>query len=183
MEALTLAALVALAWKVIEVLKGVSAWALPRALAADGVSSKDARQRRAAGLDVVLTQTVGWVAGIVVVFLAKAASVTHDIAVWDTTIGRLDGWSAVLLGLMLASSAGVGYEAKKAVDRNDSARQPSMTMAGEAASPSGRPAAGPVIELAVLEQLDRIAYRMEHLAPGSSGAAERPHARPNATHY
>jgi hypothetical protein len=70
------------------------------------------------------------VVGIVIVFMAKAADVTSSLEVWDTTIGELDGWSAVFLGLSLSSFAGVGYEVKKSLDNSDSTQQLSLTRDG-----------------------------------------------------
>lgn len=104
MDALTLVTLAAVVWKIVEVVK-------------NGITGSWGK---------VITQLVVWGAGIGVAFLAAQSDVASEIEVWDTTLGRLDSASLLLLGVGLSSVSGVGYETKKALDNDDSAKQDSI---------------------------------------------------------
>jgi ethanolamine utilization microcompartment shell protein EutS len=80
----------------------------------------------------VLTQVVTWVAGIAVLAVGAQASVTEDLAIPGVSVplGLLDGWSTVLVGLVLGSTAAFGYDVKKAIDSTDSAAEPSLLSSG-----------------------------------------------------
>ena len=103
MDALTLVTLAAVVWKIVEAVK-------------NGI-------KKAWG--DVTTQMVVWGAGIGVAFLAAQSEIAGKIDVWDTTLGKLDWASLLLLGIGLSSVSAVGYETKKAIDSGDSAIQPS----------------------------------------------------------
>jgi len=105
MEVFTAASLAALVWKFISVIKMIT------------------------GRDLmgVVTQALTWAAGVIAVMLAAQADVSASLAVFgDQVLGSLDGWSQVLAGIALASSASVAYDYKKAVDNTDSASEPKL---------------------------------------------------------
>lgn len=76
----------------------------------------------------VITQATAWVGGIVLVALAAHAKVTSDIVLpgLKTSLGRLDGSSVVLVGMLAASLASSLVDVKQAVDHNDSAAKPPL---------------------------------------------------------
>jgi len=106
MEALGLAALGALASKVIELLKLL----------------------RAKDVNGAVTLVSIWVAGLVAVFLGAEADVTENLSLPGTGIplGSLDTGSKILLGLVMMSSISFAYDFKKAFDQSDSAKQPPL---------------------------------------------------------
>lgn len=69
-----------------------------------------------------------WIAGVVVTVLAAVAEVTEALVLPGTSVplGVLDGPSLVFLGATLSSVVSFAYDAKKAVDRSDSAKQPPL---------------------------------------------------------
>lgn len=79
--------------------------------------------------NATITQIVTWVSGAVVVFLASAAKVTHDVVIpsLDVTFGSLDGWSKILIGTAITSLLSMVYDFKKAIDTSDSAKTPPLT--------------------------------------------------------
>lgn len=85
-----------------------------------------AKQVRVKDVDAVVTQLVTWVAGVVVTFILASSDFGDGIQVAHNALGRLNGWSLVLVGLTIASTGSVGYDFKRAVDRTDSAAQPSL---------------------------------------------------------
>ena len=105
MEVFSAAALGTLIWKVISVVKMLT--------------GRD--------FTAAVTQGLTWAAGIITVLLAAQADVSEAITVWGTqTLGQLDGWSQVLVGLTLSSAASATYDFKKAVDNTDSAGEPPL---------------------------------------------------------
>jgi hypothetical protein len=76
--------------------------------------------------DPVVTQLIAWIVGVGLAVLAAQASASAGMEVWGTTLGELDGWSLVLLGLTLSSVGGVGVEIKKALDGAQDASQPTL---------------------------------------------------------
>lgn len=105
MEVFTLATLAALVWKVVSVIK------------------------LATGKDYtpVITQCLTWVAGVIAVLLAAQTDVAETVRVFgEMSLGQLDGWSQVLVGLTLSSVGSVAYDYKKAFDNTDSASEPPL---------------------------------------------------------
>lgn len=104
MDALTLAALAALAVKVMTVVKSIG---------------KDNNK--------AITQTATWVVGIGVVALGAHSGVTSDIVVFGAhRLGDLDFGSTVLAGMSLSSVGSFAYDVKSAVDNTDSAAEPAL---------------------------------------------------------
>jgi hypothetical protein len=110
MEVFTSAAVAALIWKVMSVVK------------------------MATGRDLrgVLTQVLTWLTGVVSVMLMAQADVSDQITVWGNgVLSQLDGLSQVIAGLVIASVASAGYDFKKAFDNTDSSSEPALGSNGE----------------------------------------------------
>lgn len=105
MEPLTLGALAALVVKVTSVLKALG---------------KDT--------NLVVTQAATWAVSVAVFFLAASADVTAGLVLYDgvAPLGELDGPSVVLAGLAFGSLGSFGYDVRKSIDANDSAREPKL---------------------------------------------------------
>lgn len=115
-DVLTLAALAALAAKLVSALKYLL--------------DRDTRQ--------FLTQLIVWVAGVLVVLVAAQADIAAGIVVGSTPLSALDIWSQVLVGLQLSSTAAFAYDFKKAIDGTDSAAEPPLAIgSGRTPHPSG----------------------------------------------
>jgi hypothetical protein len=104
MDGVTAAGLAALVWKIMAVIKNAvhATW------------------------DPVLTQVLAWVIGVALVALAAHANISSGVVIWGSTLGCLDGWSIVLLGVSISSLGGAAVEVKKAIDNQDTAKQPSL---------------------------------------------------------
>lgn len=76
----------------------------------------------------LLTQLAAWVGGIAMVALGSHAQMVEGVTFPGTSVvlGKLDGWSQVLLGLAVSSVAGAFVEAKKALDQTDTAVKPAL---------------------------------------------------------
>lgn len=72
------------------------------------------------------TQVVAWLAGVLVTVLAANSDFGGAIAVNGATLGTLNIWSQMLVGVNLASAAGVGWDVIKAVDNTNSAIIPNL---------------------------------------------------------
>lgn len=104
MEIVSLVGLIALVWKVVDVL------------------------RLAAGRDKgAVTQLLAWVVGVGAIFLAANSDIGET---WDVGAGKplglLNGASLVLLGLMYSSAASAAVDVKQAIDGHDSAAKPGL---------------------------------------------------------
>lgn len=87
------------------------------------------------------TQAVVWVVGALVVMVAAQADIAAGIVIGDTPLAALDVWSQILVGLQLSSSAAFAYDFKKALDNTDSSSEPalfgSVSSGGRANHPPG----------------------------------------------
>lgn len=99
MEIIGVAALIAIIWKVVDVIK----------YATNG------------NMRAVTTQLSVWGAAIAIVLLAREAEPFANVEIMGTTFDRLDLASTVLFALGLGSAASVGVDVKKAIDNTDSA--------------------------------------------------------------
>lgn len=106
MEVITVASLVALIKKAVDLLKYVT--------------NKQ--------YNALVTQVVVWVAAVAVVFLAANANLTSALQVFgNTTLGSLDGGSLILGGLLIGSSASVFlHDVPAAIDNKDTAYAPPL---------------------------------------------------------
>lgn len=105
MEVFTLAMLAALVIKLVTVIKAVG---------------KDN--------NMVLTQVITWVVGILVLFLAANAQLTEHIVIFTgaPVLGDMDAASIILAGLALGSTGSFAYDIKKSIDGQDSATEPAL---------------------------------------------------------
>lgn len=76
----------------------------------------------------VLTQLAAWTAGIGLVVLGSHASVAQGLVLPGVTValGKLDGSSQVLVGMLVSSAASVAVDFRQALDRSDSAVKPPL---------------------------------------------------------
>lgn len=91
-----------------------------------------AKYAMARDVNSVVTQLVTWVAGVVVILLLAQTDFASGISIGDLALSEVNLASQILLGLTVAASGSVVYDFKKAVDRTDSARTPSL-MSGHVA--------------------------------------------------
>jgi hypothetical protein len=85
-----------------------------------------------AGLNSVVTQLCAWVAGIVAVFLYGESQLGDGVVVGSITLDHADTATKIIIGLSIASVGSAVFDFKKAFDRSDSAKQPSLTsLSGE----------------------------------------------------
>lgn len=91
----------------------------------------------AANKSGVVTQLLAWIAGVLAVIVAAHADATSSLVLPGATqnLGALDGWSQVLVGLLLASTASAAVDVKQAIDGTDSNVKPPLL------PPSGMPPA------------------------------------------
>lgn len=73
------------------------------------------------------TVILGWAVGSAAVFLFGATDFADTVTVGGQSLADLGGWSKVLVGLVVASGAVAFYDAKRAVDRSDSAQTLPLT--------------------------------------------------------
>lgn len=99
-----LLAALALAWKLVDFLKYVR--------------TKDS--------NAALTQLAVWVAGVGVIFLLGATDFAPNVNIGGMALDSVNFWSKVLIGVSIGSSGSVLFDAKKAVDRTDSAKTPAL---------------------------------------------------------
>ena len=77
-------------------------------------------------VNALVTQVVTWVTGMVMTWIGANADISKDLAVNGVALGSLNGWSQVLVGFVLASTAAVGWDTMKAIDGSNSAVVPSL---------------------------------------------------------
>lgn len=102
----TLAALIALPWKVVD-------WA------------KLIVNKHWSG---VFTQAVAWVAGVFTLLLGSNSDAFEGYTIpgMTKTLGELNSSSLILLGIAMMSAGSVAYDFKKALDGSDSAHMPHL---------------------------------------------------------
>lgn len=105
---MTIVALAALVWQVIDFLRELA----------------NARTQRSA----ILTQVSAWVGGIVIVALAAHAKVAAGLMLpgFAVPFGKLDFGSIILVGLVISSVASSLVDTKQAIDGRDSAAKPPL---------------------------------------------------------
>jgi hypothetical protein len=77
-------------------------------------------------VNAVVTQLVAWVSGIVVVLLFAQTDFAGSIEINGTTLGLLNAWSQVIVGLTLASTASVVSDGLRAVDNSVATKDPKL---------------------------------------------------------
>lgn len=77
----------------------------------------------------VVTQLVAWGAGIAIAFLTANSDFGANTQVNEMALSTLNGWTVVLAGIGLASSAGFGWDTLKSLDNKDTSAMPTLTPA------------------------------------------------------
>lgn len=103
-EFLPFAVAVALVWKLVDFVKFV----------------------RAKDTNAWATQLAVWGAGIGVAFLLRESDFSKSLQVGQFVLGGLNAASTVLFGVALGSAASSTFDAKKAIDNNDTAATPPL---------------------------------------------------------
>lgn len=94
-------------------------------------------------VNAVITQVCSWAAGILVAFVAANSDFGDAVAVNGMALGSLNGWSLAIVGVTLASTAGIGWDTLKAIDSSNSAVVPNLLGASAVRQPGAPPAADP----------------------------------------
>lgn len=84
-------------------------------------------------VNAVVTQLTAWAAGIAVAFVAAHSDFAATLAVNGGVLDQLNNWSLAIVGINLASVAGVGWDTIKAVDNSNSAATPNLLAATDTA--------------------------------------------------
>ena len=74
----------------------------------------------------VTTQLIGWAAGVAGVFIAGSSMFASEIKIGSQSLNALDSPTKLFVGLMIASTAKVAFDVKKALDGTDSAATPTL---------------------------------------------------------
>jgi hypothetical protein len=77
-------------------------------------------------VNALVTQLVAWAVGIGLAFLAATSDWADNFDVNGQPVSTLNGWSLVFVGLAIASTAGFGWDAVKAIDGSNSAVVPNL---------------------------------------------------------
>jgi hypothetical protein len=83
-----------------------------------------------ADINALVTQLTAWLSGIAVSFVAGNSDWAQGVEINGALLGELNGWSKVLVGFALASTAGVGWDTIKALDSSNSAITPNIMRPG-----------------------------------------------------
>ena len=82
---------------------------------------------KARDVNGVVTTFAVWVAGVVVALLVRETDFASGIDVTDTlTLGALNTWSTIFLGLTVGTIGQFAVQIKRAVDSSDSAAKPDL---------------------------------------------------------
>lgn len=99
-----------------------------------------AKYIRVGNLNAVVTQIVGFVAGVVVVMLAAQTNYASEIVLGDLSLADANIATQIFLGLLATSLFSALYDFKKAFDSTDTAATPSLTtLAHQRSSPDDYP--------------------------------------------
>jgi hypothetical protein len=93
---------------------------------------------KAGDWNLVLTQVVVWMVGIAALFLIGASNQFQGLVIPGFTqpLTDFDAASKVALGWMLGGSGSFAFDIKKAIDRSDNAREPSLLGEATTAPPN-----------------------------------------------
>lgn len=76
--------------------------------------------------NMVLTQVVVWVVGIVLLALAAHSTIAGNLTVFSAALKTWNGADTVLGGYVLGSAGSFAYDYKKARDNTDSSTEPAL---------------------------------------------------------
>lgn len=77
-------------------------------------------------LNPVITQLIAWIAGVAGVMIAAHTQFAADISFGRQTLGTMNMWTQVFMGLIATSMLSTINELKKAIDHSDSAKTPGL---------------------------------------------------------
>lgn len=77
-------------------------------------------------INALVTQLVAWAVGVGLAFLAANSDWAETFDVNGQPLSALNGWSLVLVGVAIASTAGFGWDTVKAIDDKNSAVVPDL---------------------------------------------------------
>lgn len=77
-------------------------------------------------VNALVTQLVAWGMGIALAFIAANSDWAESILINSIPLAALSGWSLVFVGVNIASLAGFGWDAIKAIDGSNSAIVPDL---------------------------------------------------------
>ena len=113
-----------LAYKAIDLVK--YAWVLIRLYTFDKDGDADHDSALSGAWNGLATLLLGCGVGIGVVFLMANTTWSDEIQLGNQTLKTLPSTSLIVLGLAITSLAGLLFDAKKAVDRTDTASTPKL---------------------------------------------------------
>lgn len=86
---------------------------------------------KARDVNGAVTTFAVWVAGVVVALLVRETDFASGIDVTDTlTLGALNTWSTIFLGLTVGTIGQFAVQIKRAIDSSDSAAKPDLVGGG-----------------------------------------------------
>ena len=77
-------------------------------------------------VNAVVTQAAAWAGGVATTFLFGASDFASGVPVGDLVLSDVNGWSKVVIGVMVGSGASLAYDLKRALDSTDSAKTASL---------------------------------------------------------
>ena len=87
------------------------------------------RGLRGRDMNLVLTQLLAWVTGIVVVWLSAHVDFASAVEVSNIQLDQMSLWAQAALGILLGSGASVGQDILKSVDNTQSEAKPKLVPA------------------------------------------------------
>lgn len=80
----------------------------------------------AGDVNAIVTQIVAWLAGIAAVFIVAKSDFGNQVIVNELALSSLNNWALTLAGIVLASTAGLGWDTISALDNTNSANTPQL---------------------------------------------------------
>lgn len=84
------------------------------------------RGLRGRDINLVLTQLVAWITGIVVVWLAAKVDFASAVEIANVQLDQMSLWTQAALGVLLGSGASVGQDILKSIDNTQSEAKPKL---------------------------------------------------------
>lgn len=77
-------------------------------------------------VNAAVTQLTAWGSGVIVTAVGAHSDWASTLNINGHTLDTLNGWSQVLVGFVIASTAGVGWDSIKALDNTNSSIVPNL---------------------------------------------------------
>ncbi len=84
------------------------------------------RGLRGRDTNLVLTQLVAWITGVVVVWLAAKVDFASAVEIANVQLDQMSLWTQAALGVLLGSGASVGQDILKSIDNTQSEAKPKL---------------------------------------------------------